>query len=669
MTKLLLWLLSGAVLTGAALLLRALLGRKMGAALRYALWLPVLLRLLLPGTLLHASFSVSGLGERLLVREAAPAIPSETAPGEFTLPPGEDTAEPADSPVPPIPTPDRPADQRRGDVPWVLWLWGAGAVLTAGWFAGENLRFWLRLRRGRRIPAPDFPLPVYAVPGLEGSCLFFRSVYLSEAAAADPAVRAHVLAHEESHFRHGDGLWVLLRSAALALHWCDPLVWLAAAASRRDSELLADAGALRRLGEGERQAYGETVIRLSAGGGRGKLLTAATGMSGGKKALKERVLRIAREKRTALPVLLAVLLLLAIAAGCAFVGAKAPEEPALYRLTVTAGEGGSLPAGLAETLSGDYASGTELRLMVRPDPGYEFDHWEVSGGSSFRLEDPQSADSRFTTGEGAATLTAFFRPSAQVEVNFPFGTHRYEVWHDGAYSSAAGGFTVYARPGEELTVRVDIPTGEPIMVTWESENGGSFANIHSPETTYTVPEGGDRVSAALEWGEGPAPMPTPEPTPEPTPAPTPVPTPASTPEPAPTPEPVPTPEPTPAPTPAPLEEDPEAATETARRALYNWPRGMRIDSPEGTEEVRMQLNYAIDWEATAALRGLGADEDRRWDLGYVIRCTMDITLLPDPENLGRREVKQATVLPDPDNPGAYTVYEIIDLPPEPLPEE
>jgi hypothetical protein len=96
---------------------------------------------------------------------------------------------------------------------------------------------------------------------------------------------------------------------------------------------------------------------------------------------------------------------------------------------------------------------------------------------------------------------------------------------------------------------------------------------------------------------------------------------------------------------------------------------MRIDSPEGTEEVRMQLNYAIDWEATAALRGLGADEDRRWDLGYVIRCTMDITLLPDPENLGHREVKQATVLPDPDNPGAYTVYEIIDLPPEPLPEE
>ena len=656
MTELWFWLLSGAVLTAAALLLRAALRRRMGAALRYALWLPVLLRLLFPGSLLHASFGVRAWGEALLVREAA--IPADTeAPAAEHTSPEEAVPAGADGAAP-------QAAEERAEAPasprpfspgvWLFRLWGAGAALTALWFLGENLRFRLRLRRGRRLEAADFPLPVYLAPGLEGSCLFFRRVCLSPAAAEDGTVRTHVLMHELSHYRHGDGLWVLLRSVALALHWCDPLVWLAAAAARRDSELAADAGALRRLGEGERQAYGETVIRLSAARSRGGLLTAATGMSGGKRALKERVRRIAREKRTALPVLLAALLLLALAVGCAFAGGKPREEGKPFRLTVTSAEGGSLPAGLAETLSGDYPSGTELQLLARPDPGYAFDRWELSGGSNFRLSDPQSADAVLTTGERDAVLTAFFRPSEQVMVSFPSGPYRYEVRQDGSYTSAAGDFSVYALPGEELTVRVVIPTGEPIMVTWESENGGSFANIHSPETAYTVPEGGDRVSAALEWGEGPAPMPTPapEPTPEPTPAPTP--------------------EPTPVPTPAPLAEDPDLAIEAAKRATRTWPMGYRVTpdgSPEGTEEVRMQLGYAIDEEATAALRGREPDGEHRWDLGYAVRCTMDVTLIPDPEGLGRREVMQVLALPDPEQPGEYMVYELTALPPEPLPEE
>ncbi len=678
MTELVFWLLSGAVLTAAALLLRAALGRRLGAALRYALWLPVLLRLLFPGSLLHASFGVRAWGEELLVREAAAAQGEGAAPAERTADasPGQAPLAGEDRPTPLPPDGKPEAAPPSSPIPWLLRLWGAGAALTALWFAGENLRFWLRLRRGRRLEAGDFPLPVYVVPGLEGSCLFFRRVYLSPAAAEDEDIRAHVLRHELSHCRHGDGLWVALRSAALALHWCDPLVWLAAAASRRDSELAADAGALRGLGPGERQAYGETVIRLSAARSRGGLLTAATGMSGNKRALKERVRRIAREKKTALPVLLAALLLLAVAVGCAFAGGKPQEEGKLCRLTVSSSEGGSLPAGLAETLSGEYPSGTELSLLARPDPGFAFDHWELSGGSSFRLSDPQSADAVLTTGEGDATLTAFFRPSEQVKVSFPSGTQRYEVWHDGAYSSAAGGFSVYASPGEKLTVRVVIPTGEAIMVTWESENGGSFANIHSPETTYTVPEGEDRVSAALEWGEGPAPMPTPEPTPEPTPsptpAPTPEPTPAPTPTPAPAPEPTPAPAPAPAPTPLPLAEDPDMAVEAAKRATRNWPKGFRVTpegSPEGTSEVYLQLGYAIDEEATAEMRGREPDGEHRWDLGYAVRCAMDVTLIPDPEGLGRREVKRVLVLPDPEQPGEYTVYEIVDLPPEPLPEE
>lgn len=46
-------------------------------------------------------------------------------------------------------------------------------------------------------------------------------------------------------------------------------------------------------------------------------------------------------------------------------------------VTVTAGEGGSVsPSGRLEVW-GDY-----LSIRATPDPGYEFDHWEVSGDVS-----------------------------------------------------------------------------------------------------------------------------------------------------------------------------------------------------------------------------------------------------------------------------------------------
>ncbi len=55
----------------------------------------------------------------------------------------------------------------------------------------------------------------------------------------------HVLTHEFTHYRHGDHLWSMLRCLALAVHWWNPLVWLAAELSRRDAELACDEGALK----------------------------------------------------------------------------------------------------------------------------------------------------------------------------------------------------------------------------------------------------------------------------------------------------------------------------------------------------------------------------------------------------------------------------------------
>ena len=205
----------------------------------------------------------------------------------------------------------------------ILPIWYAGIAVTTVVFAATNLRFYSSVRARRRRIDADCPIPVYAVENLSSSCLFGRAVYVAAETAQDETQLRHVLSHELSHYRHGDYLWSLLRCVALAIHWYNPLVWWAAKLSRQDSELFADAGALSRLGEDERENYGVTLIRLSARHEtKAPLLCAATTMTNGKAALRERVTMIARRPRMTAAVLAAVLLIAAVAAGCTFTGAK-----------------------------------------------------------------------------------------------------------------------------------------------------------------------------------------------------------------------------------------------------------------------------------------------------------------------------------------------------------
>ena len=74
-----------------------------------------------------------------------------------------------------------------------------------------------------------------------------------------------------------------LRGVCLALHWFDPLVWWAAAASRQDGELACDEAALRRLAPEERVAYGRTLLAMSCARAPSLLVTAST-LTGGKRS-------------------------------------------------------------------------------------------------------------------------------------------------------------------------------------------------------------------------------------------------------------------------------------------------------------------------------------------------------------------------------------------------
>ena len=111
------------------------------------------------------------------------------------------------------------------------WIWAAGAAVMAVVLIIANVRFTIRLRRVRRpLKGTSAPVPVYTAMGLPSPCLvglFCPAVYVPGEAAANPATLRHVLAHELTHYSHRDHLWSVLRGVALAVHWWNPLVWLA----------------------------------------------------------------------------------------------------------------------------------------------------------------------------------------------------------------------------------------------------------------------------------------------------------------------------------------------------------------------------------------------------------------------------------------------------------
>ncbi|MBD5161787.1 MAG: hypothetical protein HDT14_07220 [Oscillibacter sp.] len=341
------WVISASALILVVLLLRSLLGKRISAGLRYALWAVVLVRLLVPVPLF--AVTVPQLPKwtppETMREENIYVLPVYSGPVETS---GVHVAEDGTLGDPSSFGYARLEDEGRtitryaekiSPLELMDWVWAAGSTVFTLVLLAANLRFSIRLRRVRRpLEGCGAPIPVYAASALPSPCLMGLlrpAVYVTEEAAADPVMLRHVLAHELTHYNHLDHLWSVLRGAALAVHWWNPLVWMAVICSRRDGELACDVGALKRLGDSERTAYGETLLALVTAKARpADLLSFATTMSGGKRSLKERIQRIARQPKTLVSAMVVVIAVLTLSALVAFGQAKegtyggVPVDPA-----------------------------------------------------------------------------------------------------------------------------------------------------------------------------------------------------------------------------------------------------------------------------------------------------------------------------------------------------
>lgn len=390
MNVLLEWALASSLLTLVVLGIRALLKEKISLRSRYALWLLLAVRLLvpirlpftLPAALPEVPDTWSILSEDVVFWERP--MSSEMA-GNYTVnlpetvdnnPIGNAGAAVSTGPGQP-PAPDgtaeaAPADfngAALGDV--VLVLWGLGASCVALAVVLSNLRFWRRLR-SRRTPLPleGSPLPVYTADGLPSPCLFgvFRpAVYLTPKVAEDETTRTHVLAHELTHYSHKDHLWTVARCLCLALHWYNPLVWLAASLSKKDGELACDEGAVTRLGEAERIPYGRTLVDMVAArsGRPADLFSCSTAMTGSKKSVQQRIELLVKKPETVKTALFAAVSLLVLCLVFVFArGTRSEYETFLDRVESAQSIGVGQPTFSSVAFPAPITD-TELRQQAR----------------------------------------------------------------------------------------------------------------------------------------------------------------------------------------------------------------------------------------------------------------------------------------------------------------
>lgn len=78
--------------------------------------------------------------------------------------------------------------------------------------------------------------------------------------------RKYILRHETMHIRHGDPILYVLITAAVCVHWWNPVVWYAAGRMRQDIEMNCDESVLQSENITGRKDYSGVLLKYASGG-------------------------------------------------------------------------------------------------------------------------------------------------------------------------------------------------------------------------------------------------------------------------------------------------------------------------------------------------------------------------------------------------------------------
>ena len=301
--------LTVSALIAVVLLVRAIFKNRVPKRMLYALWLVVLLKLCLPGTLVSLPVlpAEDAAAPAQIAEHPAQTTPVIQQPAQTVMQPQA----PAQQPVSPVQETVKPAAKPLATALIFQIVWFGGSALLGLWLLGAWVVFTIRLHRDRRFLGKRGGTCIYVSGAVKSPCLagLISAVYLTEdVLQADEAEL--ILRHELTHLRHLDFLWSLCRTAAVTVYWWNPFIWLAAICSKRDAELACDEAVAAKLPESKRLAYARAILAQAP------RKTAALSLAG--PPVKERILFLTKKQRTSVLCVILALLLVVSATGCSF---------------------------------------------------------------------------------------------------------------------------------------------------------------------------------------------------------------------------------------------------------------------------------------------------------------------------------------------------------------
>ena len=335
---------SGALLILALVCGERFLKHKISRQWQYYIWLIVILRLLLPfgpeTNLMGKTYQAvdEAITQNTSLSEAQEPV---NAPGNV-LPPAvgsEPDNENTNSPVEELVTahPLKDITSLLINHIWLIWLMVALGMLirkvtiyqgfiryiNAGLSPGSDMGILDRLsvvaeRVGIKKPIELCVNPLISSPLLIGffhPCIVLPSVDISEKDFQ------YIVLHELTHYKRRDMFYKWLVQVTVCLHWFNPFVHLMSREITKACEFSCDEAVLTKMGYGNAQEYGNTLLDAMAAVGRYKENLGAVTLSENKQLLKERLGAIMKFKEQSRTVkMLTFALTLCVLLGAAFVG-------------------------------------------------------------------------------------------------------------------------------------------------------------------------------------------------------------------------------------------------------------------------------------------------------------------------------------------------------------
>lgn len=134
-----------------------------------------------------------------------------------------------------------------------------------------------------------------------------------------------VVAHELAHINRGDNWFKLIAFVCLALHWFNPLVWIAYLLICRDIEHACDEAVVRGLDEQGRKDYSSALLAC----GNGRKTLAACPVAFGEISIRQRILKVLNYRKPVLWISVAAIVSI-LAVSLFFMTDPVSQEPPCF---------------------------------------------------------------------------------------------------------------------------------------------------------------------------------------------------------------------------------------------------------------------------------------------------------------------------------------------------